>query len=343
MNQDSNITNSSNTIFNQKTTKIHILKTIEPLSVFIKEVKIEIKKFREEFVAKYEDYLKRVTKGETVTENSLENVMNNANKEYFQKYQFPTHQKIGKLYDKTTKSLNGFIRILLKDYGKILSMATELNKLKSEHAQLAKKFTDHKDTYDVNQLYQLIRDIENVIEQHNKLVIEFNTGFEKFYALKLNLKNGILAYTSLNDKTITFSNESELAEFQRLIEADETLKKRFAISKSFADKLKTTLINAAEKTVLLPVIPLKEADWTIGSKVPNFSPGFDVKLEPMSPNPNSNDQSDGSMQTDQTSEEPLNLDSEAQSDESMQTDPTPDGVPPNLDSEAQSTGSMQTD
>ncbi|KAH0567613.1 hypothetical protein KQX54_011052 [Cotesia glomerata] len=312
---------SSNTTDSQKKAKIHILKTIEPLSSFIKEVKIKIKEFREEFVEKYELYLTQVSKGENKAKNPLDNVINNANNEYFQKYQFPTHQKIGKLYDKTKKSLNGFIRILLKDYAKILSMATELNKLKSEHAQLAKKFTDHKDTYDANQLYQLIRDIENVIEQHNKLVTEFNTGFEKFYALKLNLSNGILAYTSLKNKTITFSNESELAEFQRLIEADETLKKRFAINKSFADKLKTTLVNSADKTVLLHVTPLKEADWTIGSEVPNFSPGFKVEQEPMSPNPESKGQSDGSMQSDST----------------------PDEVPPNPDSEAQSSSSMDED
>ncbi|KAG6558396.1 conserved uncharacterized protein 35a-like protein-5 [Microplitis demolitor] len=263
---------------------VDIHESIELLISFTDSIKAKIHEFRTQFKETYKQYLNSIENPQSQTRNhstlggrgetNIEpgnqfGTLSKSRNESGQKVQYPSFHKVAKIYDTTMKSLSDFMTIFIADSRDLYSIAIQISSLKQEYDNLLNRNYDRRDDLEANQLYQINKRIENIIENHNKLVINYNAGIEHFKALKHNLSNGILVYESSTGKNFVLSRDDELEEFRRLVETDEVLKKRSSIYATFASRFKSDLQYSADSTVLMPVRPLKKDNWILRSPEQN--------------------------------------------------------------------------
>ncbi|XP_057341244.1 uncharacterized protein LOC130678191 [Microplitis mediator] len=267
--------NDSETRQNQRRTDgVDIHESIETLIPFTKIIKKQIQEFRKEFKKTYEQYLKfienpqsRIQHQSSVQSENQSATPPTSKNEFGRKVRYSSFHKVGKIYDTTIKSLGDFMTTFTEDYRNLYSIAIKISSLKQEFKNLVTRYENRTDDLEVNQLYQINKKIDSIIEHHNKLVITYNAGIDHFIALQHNLSNGILVYESTTGKNFVLSKDNDLEEFKRLVETDEISQKRSPIYASFASRFKGDLQNSADKTVLMPVKPLKKDKWILQSPV----------------------------------------------------------------------------
>ncbi|XP_057341236.1 uncharacterized protein LOC130678185 [Microplitis mediator] len=253
---------------------VDIHESIETLIPFTKIIKEQIQEFRKEFKETYEQYLKfikipqsRIQQQSSVQSENQSATPPESKNEFGRKVQYSSFHKVGKIYDTTIKSLGDFMTTFTEDSRNLYSIAIKISSLKQEFNNLVTRYENRTDDLEVNQLYQINKKIDSIIEHHNKLVITYNAEIDHFIALQHNLSNGILVYESTTGKNFVLSKDDDLEEFKRLVETDEISQKRSPIYASFASRFKDDLQNSADKTVLMPVKPLKKNKWILPSPV----------------------------------------------------------------------------
>ncbi|XP_057325833.1 uncharacterized protein LOC130667918 [Microplitis mediator] len=259
---------------------VDIHESIESLIPFTDSIKAKIHEFRTQFKETYKQYLNLIEnpqsqtriystsggRGETNIQSGTQfTTLPKIRNESGRKVQYSSFHKVAKIYDTTIKSLSDFMTTFTADSRDLYSTAIQISSLQQEFDNLRSRNYDRRDDLEVNQLYQINKKIENIIENHNKLVINYNAGIEHFNALKQNLSNRILVYESPTGKNFVLSRDDELDEFRRLVEIDEVLKKRRPIYATFASRFKSDLQYSADSTVLMPVRPLKNDNWILQS------------------------------------------------------------------------------
>ncbi|KAG6558373.1 conserved uncharacterized protein 35a-like protein-13 [Microplitis demolitor] len=251
---------------------VDIHESIETLIPFTDSIKVKIQEFRTQFKETYKQYLNLIENPQSRSRNQSSIRSGNqiatlakSRNEFGRKVQYPSFHKVSRIYDTTMKSLGDFMTTFTEDSRDLYSIAIKISSLQQEFDNLVTRYYDRKDDLEVNQLYQINKKIDSIIENHNKLVITYNAGIEHFNALRHNLSNGILIYESTTGKNFVLSRDDDLEEFRRLVEIDEVLQKRSTIYATFASRFKDDLQHSADSTVLMPVRPLKKDNWILQS------------------------------------------------------------------------------
>lgn len=242
-------------------TDIDIHESIMSLISFVNLIKTTIRKFRSDIKDKYNKYLNTYFENPTGAKSRDRDHtgLNRTTNHEYSSNLFPSFRKITRIYDATMKSLFNFSKAFEYDTAKVTDIASKVNPLRTEYDILAKKFADHQDHLELNQLHQLNERFESVILNHNKLVSAYNAVIVEFIVLKENLSSGLLLFTSLTGKKFAFSIDDELAEFQRLIDMDLSANStnRAHVYETFTSKFKKDLQHISNSSTLMPVTQLQ--------------------------------------------------------------------------------------
>ncbi|KAG6558371.1 conserved uncharacterized protein 35a-like protein-11 [Microplitis demolitor] len=222
-------------------------KTAQSISSFLTELQSTIDNFHKKFDHAYEKYL-----------DAFKNTNNDKNSTVSKKNipGFKSFNKVTKIYEHVSKTLEKFISTFLYDYTDILNLALKINELKKKFSVLSDEYKYNANYLSLSEMYNLKKKLNNVVQEHNDLFVTFQSCNTQLEILKNSLMKGMLIYKSpKSGKKLTLSLNSELAEFNYHIELSSH-SNYSEINNEYTKKFEERLKQLANGLTLLPITPL---------------------------------------------------------------------------------------
>ncbi|XP_057341245.1 uncharacterized protein LOC130678192 [Microplitis mediator] len=221
--------------------------TAQSITSFLTELQTTIDNFHKKFDRAYEKYL-----------DAFKNTNDDKNSTVSQKNipVFKSFNKVTKIYEHVSKTLENFMSAFLYDYADILNLALKINELKKKYDVLSDEYKYNANYLNVSEMYKLNKKLNHMVQEHNDLVVTFQSRNAQLDILKNGLMKGTLIYTSpKSGKKLTLSLNSELADFNYHMELSSS-NNYSEISNEYTRKFEDRLKQLANGLILLPISPL---------------------------------------------------------------------------------------